>query len=310
MKKFHLTILGSNAAGPAYGRITTCQYLHYDKTAFLIDCGEACQIRLSQYKLKANKIETILISHMHGDHCFGLPGLLTSFSNASRTKPLLLVGPEGIKKFIEDILAHTFSRISYEITFLELSHTKGNELVYDDSNIKVVAFPLKHRIPTYGYRFQEKQNQLNIKKEAITQFQLSIEEIKKIKMAKDVNRKNGQSIKWQDCCVNPSTPRSYSFCSDTVYDESITQYIHKTQYLYHETTYMHELAKLAKERMHSTALEAGKIALKADARNLIIGHYSSRYRNVDSLVTEAASVFQNVIKGYDGFMLEFPKQHA
>ena len=310
MKKFHLTILGSNAAGPAYGRITTCQYLIYNKSAFLIDCGEACQIRISEYKLKANKIETICISHLHGDHCFGLPGLLTSYSNASRSKALCIIGPKGIKKFVEDIMTNTFSRITYEISYIELDHDDGLQKVHEDQHIKVLAFPLKHRIPTYGYRFQEKQIQLNIKKDAILQFQLTIDEIKRIKSGQDVIREDGQKILWKNCCINPSLPRSYSFCSDTIYDPDICQYIANSQYLYHEATYTHELVHLAKERMHSTALEAGKIALESKADNLIIGHYSSRYRNVETLIEEAASVFHSVHKGYDGFMLEFPKRFA
>ncbi len=307
MKKFHLTILGANAAGPGYGRITSCQYLMYDNAAFLIDCGEACQIRISEYKLKANKINTICISHLHGDHCFGLPGLLTSFSNANRSKALTVIGPKGIKAFVDDIIAHTYSRINYPLSFIELDHSNQTEVVFTNDDFEVSAFPLKHRIPTYGYRFQEKAHQLNIKKEAIEKFQLSIPEIKKIKQGIDVIRNNKEIIKWQDSCINPSLPRSYSYCSDTVYDEDICKYISESQYLYHETTYLHELSHLAKERMHSTALEAGQIALKANVQNLIIGHYSSRYRKVDSLVEEASSVFTNVLKGYDGFMLDFPK---
>jgi len=307
MKKFRLTILGSNAAGPGYGRITSCQYLLYDKYAFLIDCGEACQIRLSEYKLKANKIDTICISHLHGDHCFGLPGILTSFSNASRSKPLNLIGPKGIKSFMDDIVKHTYSRINYDINYIELDHEDQAKVVFENDDLAVTAFPLKHRIPTYGYRFQEKHNQLNIKKEAIEKYELTIPEIKTIKQGKNVIKNGGETIKWEDCCVNPSLPRSYSYCSDTVYDEDLSQYVSKTQYLYHETTYLHELAHLAKERMHSTSLEAGKVALKSEAGHLIIGHYSSRYRQVDDLVDEAKTVFPNVLKGYDGFMLDFPK---
>lgn len=307
MKKFHLTILGSNAAGPGYGRITSCQYLQYDKSAFLIDCGEACQIRISEYKLKANKIDTICISHLHGDHCFGLPGLLTSFSNASRSKSLMIIGPKGIKSFVDDIIKHTYSRINYPLEFTELDHSYGSLQVYQDQSLKILAFPLKHRIPTYGYRFQEVYNQLNIKKEAISKFNLSIPEIKEIKQGINVTRENGEIISWESCCINPSLPRSYSYCSDTIYDEELSSEILETQYLYHETTYLHELAHLAKERMHSTALDAGRIATLSKAKNLIIGHYSGRYRKVDDLVLEAKSVFPNVLKGYDGFMLDFPK---
>jgi len=310
MKKFSLTILGSNAAGPGYGRITSCQYLQYDKSAFLIDCGEASQIRISEYKLKANKIDTICISHLHGDHCFGLPGLLTSFSNASRKKSLRLIGPKGIKSFIDDIVKHTYSRINYPIEYIELNHENESKVVFENEGIVLSAFPLKHRVPTFGYRFQEKQNQLNIKKDAIEKYQLSVPEIKTLKLAKDVERNGGETIKWIDCCINPSLPRSYSYCSDTVYDEELIPFITETQFLYHETTYLDELAHLAAERMHSTSLQAGKIALQAKAGHLIIGHYSSRYNKVDALVDEAKTVFPNVHKGYDGFMIDFPKIKA
>lgn len=307
MKKFNLTILGTNAAGPGYGRITSCQYILYDNYAFLIDCGEACQIRISEYKLKANRIDTICISHLHGDHCFGLPGLITSFGNAGRSKALNIIGPNGIKAFVDDIITHTYSRVNYPLQFIELDHSNESKVVFENEDLFVFAFPLMHRVPTYGYRIQEKSYQLNIKKEAIVTWELSVSEIKKIKKGKDVIRENGDQIKWQDCCINPSLPRSYSYCSDTVYNEDVCQYIEKSQYLYHETTYLHELSHLAKERMHTTALEAGQIALLAEVQNLIIGHYSSRYRKVDSLVEEALSVFPNVIKGYDGFILDFPK---
>jgi len=274
------------------------------------DCGEACQIRISEYKLKANKIKHICISHLHGDHVFGLPGLITSFSNASRKDKLTVIGPTGIKSFVEDVIKHTYSRLNYPLEYIELNHQDRSETIFENDHLKLMAFPLKHRIPTYGYRFQEKQPQFNIQKEAIARYQLNVEEIKLIKQGKDVIRSHSEVIAWKDCCINPSLPRSYSYCSDTVYDENICQYIKDSQYLYHETTYLHELAHLAKERMHATALEAGKIAKLSNVGNLIIGHYSSRYRKVDDLVQEAQTSFQNVHKGYDGFMLDFPKIKA
>lgn len=307
MIKFKLTILGTNAAGPAYGRITSCQVIEIAQQSILIDCGEACQIRLGEYKIKTPKIKVICISHLHGDHIFGLPGLLTSFSSKNRKETLTIIGPAGIKSFVEDVMRHSSSHLSYPLEFKELNHTEGSINIYGSEKYQISAFPLDHRIITFGYRINEVFPSFNVKKEAIDKFNLSVEEIKLIKRGKDPIRTSGEMIDHKKCVKERAEPRSYAYCSDTVYNPRVVQYVRGCQYLYHETTYEHDLVALAKERKHSTSVEAAQIALKAKVEYLITGHYSGRYRTVDHLVQEASEIFEKVIKGYDGLMIEFMK---
>jgi len=302
VKKFHLTILGSNAACPAYGRITSCQILNYDESLILIDCGEGCQIRLAEYKIKKSKIDIICISHLHGDHVFGLPGLVSSFSHEGRSKDLTIIGPLGIKQFVESTLRLTHSRQTYKIEFIELDHI-GN-LTLAQKPMTISAFPLKHRVPTYGYRFDESLNERNINKKAISTYNLTIEELKKLKKGIDVIRVDGQIISSEEATLKQKPPRSFAYCSDTIYDEELIEYVKEVNFLYLETTYMHDLVELAIERMHSTSTQSAMLAKKAGVGNLIIGHYSSRYRSVDDLWLEAKNTFNNTIKGYDGLLLD------
>jgi len=304
VRDFQLTLLGTNAAFPAFGRITSCQILNYKDSLILIDCGEGCQIRLNEYKIRRNKIQYICISHLHGDHVYGLPGLLTSYNHKDRGKPLIVIGPLGIKKFILNLLENSYTHISYDLQFIELDH-KGIEKVAQMGDISISAFPLDHRIPTYGYRFDECLLDYNIRKESIVRHSLNIEEIKRAKAGVDIVRENG-NIRFSDVVVPKGKPRSYAYCSDTVYDPGLIKYIQKVDLLYHETTYMHDLAEQAKERKHSTSKEAALIAKGADVGRLITGHYSSRYRTVDELLHETREYFPNSEKGYDGaiFFLE------
>jgi len=307
MIKFKLTILGTNAAGPAFGRITSCQALEIAQQIILIDCGEACQIRLREYKIKTTKIKFICISHLHGDHIFGLPGIITKLSNNNRKDSLTIIGPEGIKSFVDDIIRHSSSHIGYPLEFIELNHFEGSTNIYGSDKYQIYAFPLDHRITAYGYRINEILPDFNIKKEAIDLYNLSIEEIKLIKAGKNLVRATGEKIDFRNCIKERAEPRSYAYCSDTAYDPKIAKYVEGCQYLYHETTYEHSLANLAKERKHSTSIEAAQIAKQAQVEYLITGHYSGRYRTVDHLVLEASEVFKNVIKGYDGLMIDFKK---
>lgn len=310
MIKFKLTILGTNAAGPAYGRITSSQVLEVDNQSIIIDCGEACQIRIQEYKIKPSKVQVVCVSHLHGDHIFGLPGLITSLSNQGRKDTLTLIGPVGIKSFVEDILSHSSSHLNYTIEFIELSHDKGSVDIYGSDKYQIKAFPLKHRIKAYGYRIEEKLPSFNVIKEAIQKYSLSIEEIKTLKAGHDIIRPDGSQIEMNDCVLPRAKARSYAYCSDTVYDLDLVEYLDSCQYLYHETTYEHALAELAKERMHSTSVEAAQIAKLSNVECLITGHYSGRYRKVDLIADEAKEIFENVIKGYDGLMIDFQKPKA
>lgn len=298
MKNFQLTLLGTNAAFPAFGRITSCQILNYNDSLILIDCGEGCQIRLNEYRVRRSKIQYVCISHLHGDHVYGLPGLLTSYNHKDRKKPLTVIGPLGIKKFLLTLFENSYTDINYDLQFIELDH-EGIKKVAQMDDVSISAFPMDHRIPTYGYRFEESQLNFNIRKENIVRFSLNIEEIKRAKAGLDIIREK-EHIPYTDIVIPKAKPRSYAYCSDTVYDPGLVEYVRHVDLLYHETTYMHDLAVLAKERKHSTSKEAALIAKEAEVSRLITGHYSSRYRKVDELLAEARQFFPNSEMGYDG----------
>jgi len=299
-KTFRLTILGSNAAMPAYGRMTSCQAINYNDHYFLIDAGEGAQIRMAEYKVKRNRLRCIFISHLHGDHIFGLPGILTSYNHYNRTTPLHVFGPTGIKAYVEASLAAGQTILRYDLVITEMDHTAA-EVIWKSHELNVTAFPLKHRIETYGYRFDEQLSQYNIISEKIAEHQLTIPEIKLIKSGQNI-REGDATLNYLDLVHPRDQPRSYAYCSDTLYDETIIPTIKDVTVLYHETTYTSEFEKEAAERFHTTGKQAAQIATLASAETLITGHYSSRYRRGDEPYQEAKSHFTQTLKGYDGFI--------
>ncbi len=302
MKKFALTVLGSSAAMPAFGRFTSCQAINYNENYYLIDAGEGAQIRIGQYKVKRNKIKCIFISHLHGDHIFGLPGILTSFNHFDRKTPLRVFGPKGLKAYIELIFKMGQSKPRYELIVEEIEVNKLQE-VWTNHELSVKAFPLHHRIETYGYRFDEKVSSYNIDPAAIEKYNLDYDEIKAAKAGQDIVR-DGSVIPYKEVVFPKAEPRSYAYCSDTAYDVSIVEYIRSVSALYHETTYTEEYVAEAKERFHSTGKQAAKIATLAKADLLITGHYSARYKVGEEPFAEALEHFPNTHKGYDGYMLD------
>ncbi len=305
---FCLTILGCNSAKPCFGRHTTSQYLEFGNAAFLIDAGESVQKRISDFGLKPNKIQDIFISHLHGDHILGLPGFLTSLSLSSRTKPLTVYGPPNLSKFINTFLEISGSHISYPLTYVTLNEGVG-EVILERPDMTVTAFPVEHRIPTWGFRFDEKISSLNIDKAAIAKYNLTVEEIKAVKTGSDIvrpgsggnsNRAERYIIKNKDLVLPIHRFRSYAYCADTVYTESFMSFIKNADLIYHEATYLEDLKQQAQDRMHSTAKEAAQIAQKAEAQELVIGHYSSRYKNVTPLLLEAKAVFSNTRLAEEG----------
>ncbi len=297
--KFELTILGCNSAIPAFDRFPTAQILQVDRQLYLIDCGEGTQIRLGQFSIRKNKINQIFISHLHGDHIFGLIGLLTSFSLGGREKPLDIFSPKGLQEIIEVQIQHSGSHLSYSLNFHEVD-TTVSKLVFEDDLVEVHNIPLIHRVPTSGYLFREKQSALNIRSEKIEEFNISVEQIIKIKKGADLKMPDGTVIANNDLVLPPWHKRSFAFCSDTLYNETIIPIIDQVDLLYHETTFLHEKLEQAKYTKHTTARQAGMIAKAAQVGQLITGHYSSRYDDVTPLVKEAQSVFPNTIAGMDG----------
>ena len=288
--KFELTILGNNSAFPAQGRYPSAQILNHNEELFLIDCGEGTQIRMSALGIKRSRINHILISHLHGDHIFGLPGLINSYQHLTRTAPLHVYGPTGIRQMIETVLRLSRSVISFELVFHELDLTTKQKIL-DTRSLRIYGFPLTHRVPTFGYHFVEKHLHRNIRRAAIEEFQLTFEEIRALKSGDAIMLSSGRIVEPGEA-LEPSGPqRSYAYCSDTVYDERIVPWIAQTTLLYHEATFLHALEQKARESMHSTALQAGTMAHRANAGRLLIGHFSSRYDDLTPLREEARSIF-------------------
>lgn len=297
--RFEVTILGSNSAIPAHGRFPTSQVLSVSEHSYLIDCGEGTQWRLQEYNIKKSKIDVIFISHLHGDHIFGLIGLLTSLSLSGRTKPVKVFSPHGLEEIIRIQLKIIGGDFNFPLHFQALDTTRS-QVVFEDNLIEAATIPLEHRIPTCGFLFKEKPRPLNIIPSKIKEYNISVEQIKEIKMGADFKLPDGRLIPNETLTFPRAEVRSYAFCSDTVYNESIIPLIKGVDLLYHETTFLHKMAHLAKETMHSTVEQAATIAKKANVGQLIIGHYSSRYKDLEPLLDEAQKVFPNSVLAIEG----------
>lgn len=296
---FEILILGSNAALPAFGRNPTSQIVHHHDRLYLIDCGEGTQVRFNDFKVKKSRLEVIFISHLHGDHVFGLPGLINSFNLNGRKNKLVVFGPSGLRRFVETSLEISHANIQFELLIHEFD-TELPQLIYENEELAVHSFPLKHRVPTSGYRFQEKPRMRRIKAELITEYNISHEAIPGIKQGKDFVTPAGVVVPNHQLTEDPPPARSYAFCSDTIFDPELVAYIEDADMIYHEATFMTELKTQARERMHCTAAEAAEIAAMAGVKKLLLGHFSSRYRDLEGLLDEARTVFPESYLALEG----------
>ena len=299
-----VTILGCHSATPRENAHPTSQFLEMKGRHFLIDCGEGTQMQLRKYHLKFTKINHVFISHLHGDHFYGLIGFLSTLGILGRTKDLHVYGPKGLKEIITLQLRLTSSYNEYHIVFHELE-SKSSELIFEDEKVRVFTIPLKHRVYTNGFLFKEKigDRKLNIK--VVKQYkEIEVCDYQNLKNGKDFVLENGTVLVNETLTNAPTPPLSYAFCSDTKYKENITEIIKNIDLLYHESTFLEDRADLAKKTMHSTALEAAKIAKLAQVKKLIIGHYSSRYKDLSLFKKEAKTVFENVVLGEEGLSYE------
>lgn len=299
-----LTILGCHSATPRTSAHPTSQLLEIQNRSFLIDCGEGTQVQLRKYKIKFSKIKHIFISHLHGDHVFGLIGLLSTFRLLNRDSKLNVYGPKGIKEFIVTQLKLSQSYGRYPIEFHELSSTES-ELIYEDDKVTVHTIPLTHRIYTNGFLFREKIGERKLDISAINKYsEIQVCDYQNLKSGKDYKLENGEIIPNKNLTLDPSKPLSYAFCSDTIYKEDIVPIIKNVDLLYHESTFLNDKKDLAKTTKHSTAQEAAKIAKLANADKLILGHYSSRYKDIEAFKTEAQEVFKNTELATEGKVFE------
>lgn len=299
--EFDVTILGSNSAIPAHGRNQTAQLVNVGLTSMLLDCGEGTQIQLRKFKLKYSRIENIFISHLHGDHYFGLMGMISTFHLHKRTRLLTIFGPQGLDEIITTQLKYSNTRLNFPLRFIQTNPSK-KELILEEKNYKVFSLPLKHRLPCTGFLIQEKPGLLRMKKEMLLEHKISVEAINTLRKGIDfVNKKEGIRYLVKDFTWPPKPLRSYAFCSDTVYDPvDLVANIQGVSTIYHESTFGEEEVLRAKETFHSTAAQAADIAKKAGAKKLLLGHFSTRYVDLDPLLKQAKSNFENSFLSEEG----------
>jgi ribonuclease Z len=291
---YKLTILGCHSATPRVNAHPTAQYLEINSRHFLIDCGEGTQRQMRLNKVGFSKVNTIFISHLHGDHFFGLIGLISTFGILNREKELHIHGPKGIKEVINIQLKHSKSYVKYKIIFHELNSTES-ELIFEDEKVKVYTIPLNHRVYTNGFLFKEKEKSRKINISAVKEFkEIDKCDYNNLKAGKDFKLDSGDVIKNSELTYNPQKPLSYAYCSDTSYKPTIIEIIDGVDLLYHESTFLTDKEDLAKKTGHSTAKQAATIAKKANVKKLVLGHYSSRYKNISLFKKEAQEVFENV----------------
>jgi len=298
-----LTILGCNAATPRKNAQTTAQLLEIKGSLILIDCGEGTQIQLRKLGIKFARIQHIFISHLHGDHFYGLIGLISTFRLLGRDADLHIYGPKGIKEIIILQLKLAKSWTDYSLYFHELESSKS-EVVFEDEKISVTTIPLDHRVYTNGYLFKEKIGPRKINITAAKEYGVEVCDMENLKSGKDFIDSNGNTVSNAIITTDPDAPKSYAFCSDTAYKEDIVPLISEASMLYHESTFLDSHKDLAAKTKHSTASEAAQIASKADVGGLILGHYSTRYGDLNAFVDEAKQYFDPVILSEDGKVID------
>lgn len=300
----NVTILGCYAATPRTFTNPTSQVLEINNRLFLIDCGEGTQVQLRKNKVKFSGINHIFISHLHGDHFYGLIGLISTFNLLNRNNPLTVYGPQGIKEIIKLQLKLSNSWPQYELNFVELT-SKESEVIFEDAKIIVKTIPLTHRVYTNGFLFQEKPKERKLNVAKVQEYEIETCYFQNIKNGKDITLEDGRIIPNLELTFDPPAPKSYAFCSDTMYEESIIPIINEVDILYHETTFLEKEELLAEKTMHTTAKQAALIAKKANVKQLILGHYSTRYESIDLFKKEASTIFENVLLADDGLTFEF-----
>ncbi len=294
-----LTVLGSSSALPTSDKYPSAHVLNAHERLFLIDCGEGTQMQLRRLRIRFGKINHIFISHLHGDHIFGLYGLLSTLSLMNRQVPLHLYAPENYDRILFSHLADFDIKLGFEIDFIPL---KGNDpvMILNDKFITVTAFPMIHRVPAYGFLFMEKPHLRNVIKEKITEYNIPGVRIPAIKKGEDFITPEGYVIKNEELTIPPPVPLSYAYCSDTRYSPRLSSFIRNVTLLYHEATFDKSLSDLAGITGHSTTLDAAKVAAEASAGSLIIGHFSARYRDINILVEETRTIFPRTYPAIDG----------
>lgn len=292
-----VTILGNNSAIPAHDRHPTAQVIQNAEQSFLVDCGEGTQMQLNKYKLRTGKINHIFISHLHGDHYFGLIGLLTSLGLLGRKNDLHLYANKLLQQIIELQLNAASAVLPYTLHF---HHLEKEEIIFEDKKIKIECFAVKHRIECWGFLFSEKKNIRKLNIEEVKKYNIPHEFYEDLHQGKDYVLPDKNIIKNELLTTAASPPKRYAYCADTIYDETLIDKIKNVDLLYHEATYLHVLKERAANRYHCTSEEAATLAKKAGVKKLIIGHFSSMYETLDEFKTEACNIFANTELALEG----------
>ncbi|MFA5463377.1 MAG: ribonuclease Z [Dysgonamonadaceae bacterium] len=303
MTNFKVQILGCGSALPTTIHMLSSQLVEMNGKLFMIDCGEGTQLQMRKFGARMSKLHSIFISHLHGDHVFGLPGLISTLGLLGRTAELTIYAHQELEQFINPVLNFFCKDLSYNVR-LVLLRRKGYNLIYETRSISVFSFPLKHRIATSGFLFKEKEKLRHIKREMIDYYNIPFREINNIKSGADFVTPKGEVVPNEQLTTPPTPPRSYAYCSDTAYDESIVPYIKEVDVLYHEATFTESEMERATKTAHSTARQAAEIARLAEVKKLVIGHFSSRYKELDTLLNEAQEVFPNTELAFEGKVIE------
>lgn len=302
MAEFNINILGCGSALPTTRHLATSQVVDLRDKLYMIDCGEGTQVQMRRMRLHFGRLAHIFISHLHGDHCFGLPGLISTLGMLGRTGELVVHGPKEVETYLRPIMDLFCRGMGFEVRF-NLVDTCSHSLVMEDRSLSVYSIPLKHRIPTCGYLFAEKPKEAHIIREMTDFYQVPVRCLKDIKQGQDYVTPEGEVVPNSRLTRPAAPPKRYAFCSDTAYNRSIIPIIEGVDFLYHEATFAEcDLAR-AKETFHSTARQAAEIARDAQVKHLIIGHYSARYEDLTPLLREARAVFPHTIMGKEEMVI-------
>jgi len=299
-----LTILGCNSSLPTSEKFSTAQLLNFNERYFLLDCTEGTQIQIRKVRARFSRINNIFISHLHGDHYFGLFGLISTLNLLGRKNILDVYGPPQLKTILEFYTNNMERHLAFPIQYHN-TECDSLKLIYEDKALKGYSFPLSHRIKCFGFLFIEKEKERKIIKSCIEKYKLSIKEIVQAKKGFDIIRENGETISFNDVTIPPKPPLSYAFCSDTEYSPQVAEYIKGCRIVYHESTFLEDMKLRAIETKHSTARQAAEIAKIAGAEKLILGHFSSRYTTHEKFEIEAKEIFPNTELASDGKIFNF-----
>ena len=303
MSHFKIQILGCGSATPTLRHAPTAQIVDLRDKLYLIDCGEGTQLQMRRYKVRFNKLNHIFISHLHGDHCFGLPGLISTLGMLGRNGDLVIHGPAGMETYMSPVLAQFCKELPYKVN-LNIIDPHKNELIMEDRSLEVYSIPLAHRIPTCGFLFSEKPREPHIIREMMDFYNVPLRDIAGIKQGRDFVTEDGVTVPYTRLTRPAEPPRRYAYCSDTSFSPSIIPYIEGVDCLYHESTFLEKDMPRAKATFHSTARQAAEIALRAGVKQLVLGHYSARYENFEGFLREAGAVFPNVVLSEEGLVIE------